>query len=170
MNERNITKYNPQSADSIVDYGMLLLGHSLRELHPEAKIFKGKGGLGNSVEYFHYEYEPNSEAEPDFAEAGLELKCISQKKSRQDDFLTKERPVCHIIIRLPSSTIRQHGFPKTQILNTTYSLSNSLNHHTGLFLTNTRANVWNARYHQGNGNIVVQRLVHLSKLRASAPS
>ena len=70
----------------------------------------------------------------------------------------------------PSSTILQHVFPKTQILYTTYSQTNSWNHLFSSSLTNTRANVWNARYHQGNGNIVVQRLVHLSKLRASAPS
>ena len=69
-----------------------------------------------------------------------------------------------------SSTIRQHVFPKTQILYTTYSQTNSWNHLFSSSLTNTRANVWSARCHQGNGNIVVQRLVHLSKLRASAPS
>ena len=72
MSNKNILPYDPKSADSIFDYGMLLFGHSLRELHPNAKIFKGKGGLGTSVEYYHYEYEPNSEVEPDFAEAGLE--------------------------------------------------------------------------------------------------
>ena len=70
----------------------------------------------------------------------------------------------------PSSTILQHVFPKTQILYTTYSQTNSWNHLFSSSLTNTRANVWNARYHQCNGNIVVQRLVHLSKLRASALS
>ena len=70
----------------------------------------------------------------------------------------------------PSSTILQHVFPKTQILYTTYSQTNSWNHLFSSSLTNTRANAWNVGCHQGNGNIVVQRLVHLSKLRASAPS
>ena len=74
------------------------------------------------------------------------------------------------VFKSPSSTIRQHEFLKTQILYTTYSRTNLWSHHTGSSLTNTRANVWNARCHQGNGNIAVQRLVHLSKLRASAPS
>ena len=70
----------------------------------------------------------------------------------------------------PSSTIRQHVFPKTQILYTTYSETNLWSHQTGSSSMNTRANAWNAEFHQGNGNIVVQRLAHFSKLRASAPS
>lgn len=89
--------YDPKSADSIADYGLLLLGHSLRELHPNAKIFKGKGGLGNSVEYFHYEYEPNSESEPDFVEAGLELKCTPLKMLDDNSMASKERLVLNII-------------------------------------------------------------------------
>ena len=89
--------YDLSSANSIVDYGMLLLGHSLRDLHPEAKSFKGKGGLGNSVEYYHYEYEPNSESEPDFAEAGLELKCSPLKLLKDDSMVAKERLVLNII-------------------------------------------------------------------------
>ena len=74
------------------------------------------------------------------------------------------------VFKYPSSTIRQHGFLKTQILYTMYSQTNLWNHHIGFSSMNTRANAWNARCHQGNGNIVVQRLVHLSKFRASAPS
>ena len=37
--------YNPKNANSILKYGELLLGRSLRELHPEAVIPSGKGGL-----------------------------------------------------------------------------------------------------------------------------
>ena len=70
----------------------------------------------------------------------------------------------------PSSTILQHVFPKTQILDTTYSQTNSWNHLFSSSLTNTRANAWNARCRQGNDNIVVQRLVHFLKFQASAPS
>lgn len=72
--------------------------------------------------------------------------------------------------KTPSSTIRRHVFQQTQPLYTRYNLPSSLNLQTGSFLTNTRANAWNARYHQGNGNIVVQHPVHLSKFQASAPS
>lgn len=97
MNGQKNKNYNPESAQSIIEYGELLLGHSLRELYPDAKIFKGKGGLGNSIEYYHYEYEPNSEAEPDFAQAGLELKCTPLKLLKDNSMAAKERLVLNII-------------------------------------------------------------------------
>lgn len=90
-------EYDITSAQSIVNYGMKLLGHSLRELHPEAKIFNGKGGLGTSVEYFHYDYNPNSESRPDFPEAGLELKCTPLKLLADKSMGSKERLVLNII-------------------------------------------------------------------------
>ena len=89
--------YNPKSAQSILEYGEKLLGHSLRELHPNAKLFKGKGGLGDSVEYYHYGYEPNSKAEPDFKEAGLELKCTPLTVLKDNSMASKERLVLNII-------------------------------------------------------------------------
>ena len=90
-------EYDITSAQSILDYGMKLLGHSLRELHPEAKIFNGKGGLGTSVEYYHYDYEPNSESRPDFPEANLELKCTPLKLLSDNSMGSKERLVLNII-------------------------------------------------------------------------
>lgn len=90
-------EYNITSPQSIVNYGMKLLGHSLRELHPDAKIFNGKGGLGTSVEYYHYDYEPNSESRPDFPEAGLELKCTPLKLLADKSMGSKERLVLNII-------------------------------------------------------------------------
>lgn len=90
-------EYDITSAQSILNYGMRLLGHSLRELHPDAKIFNGKGGLGTSVEYFHYDYEPNSDSRPDFPEAGLELKCTPLKLLADKSMGSKERLVLNII-------------------------------------------------------------------------
>ena len=90
-------RYNPLSSVSIIKYGKLLLGHSLKELYPDAKLFKGKGGLGNSVEKYHYEYEPNSESHPDFAEAGLELKCTPLKELKDHSMAAKERLVLNVI-------------------------------------------------------------------------
>lgn len=90
-------QYNITSPQSILNYGMKLLGHSLRELHPDAKIFNGKGGLGTSVEYYHYDYEPNSESRPDFPEAGLELKCTPLKQLADNSMGSKERLVLNII-------------------------------------------------------------------------
>ena len=89
--------YDPRSATSILNHGMMLLGKSLREVHPEADLLGGKGGLGKAVEKYHYEYEPNSEAEPDFAEAGLELKCTPLKMLNDHSMAAKERLVLNII-------------------------------------------------------------------------
>ena len=89
--------YDDTSVQSILDYGKLLLGHSLRELHPDAKHYQGKGGMGNSVEYNHFEYEPNNDPRPDFPEAGLELKCPPLKLLKDDSMAAKERLVLNII-------------------------------------------------------------------------
>lgn len=90
-------EYDITSAQSILNYGMKLLGHSLRDLHPDAKIFNGKGGLGTSVEYYHYDYEPNNDSRPDFPEAGLELKCTPLKLLDDSSMGSKERLVLNII-------------------------------------------------------------------------
>ena len=169
-------KYDKYSIQSIFDYSKQLIGHSLREVVSEEKQQasrlqgQGKGGLEQMIEELFFEYPINSDPGPDFKEAGLELKGTGLYRQKSGELQIKERLVCDMIIRFPSSTIRLHEFLKTQILYTRYSQTNLWNHHTGPFLTNTRANAWNARCHQGNGNIAVQCLVHLSKLRASAPS
>ena len=112
MNVMKQREYDITSAQSIVDYGMRLLGHSLRELHPDAKIFNGKGGLGTSVEYYHYDYEPNSESRPDFSEAGLELKCTPLKLLVDNSMGSKERLVLNIInfIEEADKTIETSSF------------------------------------------------------------
>ena len=45
----------------------------------------------------YFDYEPNSDAEPDFKEAGLELKCSPLKTLKNGDFRSKERLVLNII-------------------------------------------------------------------------
>lgn len=90
--------YDINSKISILDYGRLLLGKSLRMLHPDATDYStGKGRLGQSVEKYHYKYTPNSESEPDFAEAGLELKCTPLKTNADGSMVSKERLVLNII-------------------------------------------------------------------------
>lgn len=89
--------YNPKSATSILNYGKALLGKSLKEVYPNAVLHSGKGGLGQAVEKYHYGYEPNSEAEPDFTEVGLELKCTPLKELADKSMASKERLVLNII-------------------------------------------------------------------------
>lgn len=105
--------YNPKNANSILKYGELLLGRSLRELHPEAVIPSGKGGLGEAVEEFHFGYKPNSVAEPDFKEAGLELKCTPLKELKKDKSMAaKERlySISLIILRKQKKLLKQAVF------------------------------------------------------------
>lgn len=90
--------YDHTSPQSILEYGQLLLGKSLKQLHPEAVEYStGKGRMGQSVEKYHFRYTPNSEAEPDFAEAGVELKCTPLKVNRDGSMVPKERLVLNII-------------------------------------------------------------------------
>ncbi len=55
-----------------------------------------KGDLGQIIEEGWYGYRPNSDAEPDFAEAGVELK-VSPYKYTRNGVSAKERLVCDII-------------------------------------------------------------------------
>lgn len=55
-----------------------------------------KGDLGQIIEEGWYGYTPNNDAEPDFAEAGVELK-VSPYKYTKNGVSAKERLVCDII-------------------------------------------------------------------------
>ena len=55
-----------------------------------------KGELGQIIEECWYGYTPNNDAEPDFAEAGVELK-VSPYKNTSKGVSAKERLVCDII-------------------------------------------------------------------------
>ena len=59
--------------------------------------YKGKGGFGQLVEKFYFGYEPNSSPEPDFPEAGVELKTTPLKRDIQGNYRIKERLVCDMI-------------------------------------------------------------------------
>lgn len=91
-------RYDPTSQEEILRHARILLGNSLRDLYHDAiQTHKGKGGLGISVEELHFEYSPNSLAEPDFADAGVELKCTPLKMNKDGSFVSKERLVLNII-------------------------------------------------------------------------
>lgn len=57
---------------------------------------RNKGDLGQIIEEGWYGYCPNNDAEPDFAEAGVELK-VSPYKYTRNGVSAKERLVCDII-------------------------------------------------------------------------
>lgn len=93
-------KYNPKSEKSVVKYAKQLENKSLRNLVEDSKIenrYKGKGKFGQTLEKFYFEYEPNSDAQPDFFEIGVELKASPLKKLSKGQLKSKERVVLNII-------------------------------------------------------------------------
>ncbi len=88
------------SADSIIDFAKLLKNQTLRNAcgrEIEKHGYKGKGNFGQILEKFYFGYEPNSDAEPDFKEAGLELKSSPLKTLKNGELRSKERLVLNII-------------------------------------------------------------------------
>ncbi len=98
-------KYDASSPEAIFAFSRGLIGHTLfeavKKINPsitkdDLKI-SGKGGLGQLVEKFYYEYEPNNEPTADFSQAGVELKTTPLKKVKQELHI-KERLVCDMIV------------------------------------------------------------------------
>lgn len=94
--------YDYTSAKSILEHAKKLLGCSLSQSYSSRpKVFdetsNNKGQLGSAVEAIHFNYSPNSSSEPDFPEAGLELKCTPLKELADGSMVSKERLVLNII-------------------------------------------------------------------------
>lgn len=92
--------YDSNSADSIIDFAKILRGQTLRQAcgkEIEEHNYKGKGNFGQILEKFYFGYEPNSDAEPDFKEARLELKSSPLKVLKKGQVRSKERVVLNII-------------------------------------------------------------------------
>jgi DNA mismatch repair protein MutH len=92
--------YNPEDKKSIIDFAKLLKDKSLRQVCDIDAIKndrKGKGHFGQILEEFYFHYKPNSDAEPDFPIAKLELKSSPLKRLKNNEFRSKERLVLNII-------------------------------------------------------------------------
>lgn len=93
--------YDKSDKYSILNYAEKIKNKSLRTILAEDidnKLIRtaGKGGFGNMVEELYFKYSPNSEAQPDFPEAGIELKTTPLKKISRG-LVSKERLVFNII-------------------------------------------------------------------------
>ena len=100
MSDSKKLPYNPSNQKSILNYAQLLIGTTLREHVSVDKIDdpkRRKGSFGNAVEYYFFGYELNSDSEPDFKEAGLELKTTPLKKTAKGKIVSKERLVITMI-------------------------------------------------------------------------
>jgi DNA mismatch repair protein MutH len=92
--------YNPKDKKSIIDYAKLLKDKSLRQVCDVSAIKnnrKGKGHFGQILEEFYFHYKPNSDSEPDFPIAKLELKSSPLKQLKNNEYRSKERLVLNII-------------------------------------------------------------------------
>lgn len=99
MMERELP-YDPTNKESIVEYAQVLVGSTLRD-HVDIDVIddpkRRKGSFGNAVEEYYFLYDLNSDSEPDFKEAGLELKTTPLKKDKKGQFSAKERLVLSMI-------------------------------------------------------------------------
>ena len=92
--------FDSKSTESIVSYAKELKGNTLREKcieEIENHGYKGKGNFGQLLEKFYFGYEPNSKAEADFVEVGMELKTSPLKTLQSGEYRSKERLVLNII-------------------------------------------------------------------------
>lgn len=111
MNKQSLP-YDYKDRNSIISYAKKLKGKTLKKaltinensskhlLEPTPiynQNFKGKGSFGQHLEKDYFLYEPNSDAEPDFLEAGMELKSSPLKIMKSGNFQAKERMVMNII-------------------------------------------------------------------------
>ena len=94
----NSIQYNRSNPETIVAYAQRLLDKSLKDVlgNEIIQTYKGKGKLGQLLEELYFQYKPNSNAEPDFLEAGVELK-TSPIKAVAKGYVSKERLVFNII-------------------------------------------------------------------------
>ena len=72
------------------------IGIPLGEIDQTGRLRTGKGAIGTVLEESWFGYSPNSEAEPDFPEAKVELKATPYVVTRSG-VRAKERLVCNII-------------------------------------------------------------------------
>lgn len=92
--------YDKSSAESIFHYAKQLTGKSLSDvidLPDDVANIRNRGDLGSLLEKFYFEQIPPNNHEPDFPEAGVELKTTGVVKKSKGVFRAKERLVLMMI-------------------------------------------------------------------------
>ena len=85
-----------KTKESVMRRAKEAIGIPLKEIDTTGRLATGKGAIGTVIEESWYGYTPNSESEPDFPEAGVELKVTPYVRTRKG-IRAKERLVCNII-------------------------------------------------------------------------
>lgn len=81
---------------AILKRALEVKGIPLREVDKTGRLNTGKGAIGTVIEESWFGYKPNSDAKPDFPEAGVELK-VTPYYRKGNAYKAKERLVCNII-------------------------------------------------------------------------
>ena len=102
VNEASMSElpYDRTSKESILYYAMGLEGKTLREavgIEAVENPAVRRGSLGNAVELYYFKFDPNSDPNADFNEAGIELKTTPLKHNKRGDLVSKERLVLSMI-------------------------------------------------------------------------
>lgn len=88
------TEYTTKEA--VLHRAREVIGIPLKDIDGTGRLATGKGAIGTVIEESWYGYTPNSESEPDFPEAGVELKVTPYIRTNSG-IRAKERLVCNII-------------------------------------------------------------------------
>lgn len=88
------TKY--VTKEDILKRAKEAIGIPLQNIDKTGRLVTGKGAIGSVIEESWFGYAPNSETEPDFPEAGVELK-VTPYIHGKNGIRAKERLVCNII-------------------------------------------------------------------------
>lgn len=89
------TSYTTKEA--VLKRGQEAIGIPLKDIDKTGRISTGKGAVGSIIEESWFGYAINSESEPDFPEAGVELKVTPYIVGKKGEIRAKERLVCNII-------------------------------------------------------------------------
>lgn len=95
-----VQNYDPASVESIVAYASHLIGKSLSEqvkTNRDSEDELNKGDLGTLVQTQFFGLKADNLPQPDFSEAGLELKTTGVVKRRGGEYAAKERLVLSMI-------------------------------------------------------------------------
>lgn len=89
------TKYTTK--EEILKRAQEAINIPLKDIDKTGRLSTGKGAVGSIIEESWFGYSINSESEPDFPEAGVELKVTPYIIGKKGEIRAKERLVCNII-------------------------------------------------------------------------
>lgn len=95
-----VDNYDKTSAKSIFDHALKLTGKSLSQaadLPKDVVNLKDRGRLGTLVERYYFKHMPPNDHNPDFKDAGVELKVTGVIRNKDGKFVGKERLVLTMI-------------------------------------------------------------------------